>query len=247
VVFPDSDNGGATDACHTIGFGADLCSSILPSSSMGLPRTLRHFLEGGATGSFPDSVRVVRSSVPVVFDPPRKVLWHSDTVLGEGLFPCSRPRSLVLCPSHFIPRHWIRRMLTLPELFRLYQLPLELDTGLRTLSPDTWLPFKDSPPPDLYVSIFRQMWSVEGGFWEDKKGIVEDKKELVVKGKKLVGRKVEKIGRKFKSRWTRNCLWNVGRKFTSRWTRFCHVSRLPWRRCWHRHQSRRPTPPLDPV
>ena len=204
VVFPDSDNGGATDAYHTIGFGADLCSSILPSSSMGLPRTLRHFLDGGATGSFPDSVRVVRSSVPVVLDPPRKVLWHSDTVLGEGLFPCSRPRSLVLCPSHFFPRHWIRRMLTLPELFRLYQLPLELDTGLRTLSPDTWLPFEDSPPPDLYVSIFRQMWGVEGGFCEDKEGedkkgivegIVEDEKALLVKGKE-VGREEGGEGRK---------------------------------------------------
>ncbi len=105
VVFPDSDNGGATDACHTIGFGVDLCSGILPSSSMGLPRTLRHFLDGGATGSFPDSVRVVRSSVPVVINPPHKVLWHSDMLLGEGLFPCSWPRSLVLCPSHFFPRH----------------------------------------------------------------------------------------------------------------------------------------------
>ena len=91
VVFPDSDNGGATDSCHMIGFGADSCLGILPSSSMGLPRTFRHFLDGGATGSFPDAVRVVRSSVPVVIDPPRKVLWHSDTVLGEGLFPCSRP------------------------------------------------------------------------------------------------------------------------------------------------------------
>ena len=189
VVFPDSDNGGATDAYHMIGFGAGLCLSILPSSSMGLPCTLRHFLDGGATGSFPDSVQVVRSSVPVGFDPQRKVLWHSDTVLGEGLLPCSRPRSLVLCPSHFFPRHWIRRMLTLPELFCLYQLPLELDTGLCTLSPDTWLPFEDSPPPDLYVSIFRQIWGVEGGFWEDKKGIVEgiveDEKALLVKGEEV--------------------------------------------------------------
>ena len=91
VVFPDSDNGGATDACHMIGFSAELCSGILPSSLMGLPCTLCHFLDGGATGSFPDSVQVVRSSVPVIINPPRKVLWHSDTVLGEGLFPCSRP------------------------------------------------------------------------------------------------------------------------------------------------------------
>ena len=85
-------------------------------------------------------------------------------------------------------------MLTLPELFCLYQLPLELDTGLQIFSPDTWLPFEDSPPPDLYVSIFCQMWSVEGGFWEDKKGIVEEK-ALKVKGEE-VGREEGGEGRK---------------------------------------------------
>ena len=85
-------------------------------------------------------------------------------------------------------------MLTLPELFCLYQLPLELDTGLHILSPDTWLPFEDSPPPDLYVSIFRQMWSVEGGFGEDMKGIVKEK-ALEVKGEE-VGREEGGEGRK---------------------------------------------------
>ena len=95
-------------------------------------------------------------------------------------------------------------MLTLPELFCLYQLPLELDTGLQIFSPDTWLPFEDSPPPDLYVSIFCQMWGVEGGFCEDKEGedkkgivegIVEDEKALLVKGEE-VGREEGGEGRK---------------------------------------------------
>jgi len=86
VVFRDSDNGGATDAYHTIGFGTNLGSGILPSSSMGLPCTLRHFLDGGATGSFPDSVRVVRSLVPVVIDkgsstslPANNLFWGGRT------------------------------------------------------------------------------------------------------------------------------------------------------------------------
>ena len=169
VAFPDSDNGGATDACHMTGFGFNLRSGILPSSLMGLPCTLRHFLDGGAKGSFPDSSRVVRSSIPVVVDPLHKVLWHSEAVLGKGIFPCSWPRSLVLCPSHFFPWHWIRHTLPLPELRCLYKLPLfELDTGSRDLSSGTWLRFEDSPPPDLYVSIFCQMWSVEGRVVEDK-------------------------------------------------------------------------------
>ena len=62
-------------------------------------------------------------------------------------------------------------MLTLPELLHLYQLRLELDMVLRVLSPDTWLPFEDSPPPDLYVSIFCQMWSVEGGLGRIRRGL----------------------------------------------------------------------------
>ena len=84
-------------------------------------------------------------------------------------------------------------MFTLPDLFHLYQLPLELDMGLRILSPDTWLPFEDSPPPDLNVSIFHQMWSVEGVLWEDNKVIVDDKR--VVKGEE-VGREDSVEGRK---------------------------------------------------
>ncbi len=58
VSFLDAENGGATDACHVIGFGGDLCLDILPRSSKGLPLTLCHFLDGGAKGLFPESSRV---------------------------------------------------------------------------------------------------------------------------------------------------------------------------------------------
>jgi hypothetical protein len=116
VSFLDSENGGATDACHVLGFGRDLGSDGLATASKGLPLTLRHFLDGGAKGAFPKTSRVPRSSVSVVDDPPRSVvLWHLDTVRGEGLFPCTLPRSLVYCPSHFFPGQWLRRSLTLPE------------------------------------------------------------------------------------------------------------------------------------
>jgi hypothetical protein len=104
VSFLDAENGGATDACHVIGFGGDLCLDILPMSSNGLPLTLRHFLDGGAKGSFPESLRVPRLAVLVIADPPRLLLRHLDAVLGKGLFPCSTLRSLVYCPSHFFPR-----------------------------------------------------------------------------------------------------------------------------------------------
>jgi hypothetical protein len=107
VSFLDLENGGVTNACHVLGFGRDLGLDSLPMASKGLPLTLHHFLDGGAKGAFPKTSRVPRSSVLVVDDPPRSVMWHLDMVLGEGLFPCTRPRSLVYCPSHFFPGQWI--------------------------------------------------------------------------------------------------------------------------------------------
>jgi hypothetical protein len=51
----------------------------------------------------------------------------------------------------------------LPELLRLYRLPLTLDPLLRDLDPERGLPFEDAPAPDVFVSIFRQLWGVCGG------------------------------------------------------------------------------------
>ncbi len=165
ISFLDAEIGGATDACFVIKFGADLGSSTLPRPVAGLPRTLRHFVNGGTPGSFPPDSRVLQSSLPLLDNPPCKVLWHMDAVCGEGLFPRSRPLSLVYCPSHFFPWHWIRRPLALSELLWLHQLPLALDLLFWDLTPSGILPFKDSPPPDLFVSIFRQLWEngSEGG------------------------------------------------------------------------------------
>ena len=120
-------------------------------ASKDLPLTLPHFLDGGAKGAFPQTSRVPRSSVSEVDDPPRSVLWHLDTVRGEGLFPCTCPRSLVYCPSHFFSGQWIRRSLTLSELLRLYRLPLTLDPLLRDLDPERGLPFEDAPATDVFV------------------------------------------------------------------------------------------------
>jgi hypothetical protein len=53
VSFVDANIGGAMDACHMFGFGGDLALDVLPCLLMGLPRTLRHFLDRGTTGFFP--------------------------------------------------------------------------------------------------------------------------------------------------------------------------------------------------
>ncbi len=163
VFFLDADNGGATDACHMFGFGHDLCSSILPASDRGLARTLRHFLDGGTEGRFLNSQTVLKSTIPELLDPPCKVLWHDDVVLAAGLFPCLMPGARVYCPSHFFPTKWIARPLSTIELLRLYQLPFSLDAWLGGLEPAKGLPFEDSPTPDLFTSIFRQLWGVIRG------------------------------------------------------------------------------------
>jgi hypothetical protein len=161
VLFLDSIIGGAADAHYMFGFSEDLGSNVLPNLVMGLPRTLCHFMDGGTSGFFPPKSRVLRSTVPLLADPPRKVLRHLDVVLGEGLFPSSRPLSEVFFPSHFFPRHWVRHPLSLVEMLRLHQLPLSMDPLLRDLSPANGLPFADSPSPDLFVSLFWQLWGAE--------------------------------------------------------------------------------------
>jgi len=187
VFFLDADNGGATDACHVFGFGHDLCSSILPASDYGLARTLRHFLDGGTEGRSLNSQTVLKSTIPELLDPPRKVLWHDDVVLAAGLFPCLVPGARVYCPSHFCPTKWIARPLSTVELLRLYQLPLLLDAWLGGLEPAKGLPFKDLPAPDLFTSIFRQLWGViEGGLGlnltleegEEEEGVEGKEEEL---------------------------------------------------------------------
>ena len=163
VSFLDSDNGGATNACHVLGFERDLGLDVLPMASKGLPPTLHHFLDGGAKGAFPKTSRVPCSSVSVVDDPPWLVLWHLDMVLGEGLFPCIVHVLWVCCPSHFFPGQWIQRTLTLPELLRLYRLPLLLDPLLGELNPERGLSFEDAPAPDVFILIFRQFGGGCGG------------------------------------------------------------------------------------
>ena len=119
VFFLDSDNGGATDACHVFGFGDNLGSNTLPVSDRGLARTVRHFLDGGTEGRFLDSQRVLKSTIPESPSPPQRVLWHNDVVMSAGLFPCLSPGSRVYCPSHFFPTSWIARPLSTIELLRL--------------------------------------------------------------------------------------------------------------------------------
>jgi hypothetical protein len=137
-------------------------------------RILRHFLDRGTMGFFPGTARVAQLAVPAVDQAPWKVLWHLDAVLGEGLFPCTRPLSEVYCPSHFFPRQWVWQLLSILEFPRLYQLPLGMDPLLRQHSPTHGLPFEDYPPPNLFISIFQQLWEDSNGRGYSSKSVSEE-------------------------------------------------------------------------
>ena len=92
-------------------------------------------------------------------------MWHNDALLPQGLFSCQYPQARVYCKSAFHPGSFAKRSLTTEELLRLYQLPLDMDKSIVEIVV-RWkngVPFEDTPPPEMYASIFRQLWSEDMG------------------------------------------------------------------------------------
>ncbi len=90
-------------------------------------------------------------------------------MLLEGLFPCHAPEALLYAPSYMLKNRYFTCGLTMSERLRLHQLPLAMDPLLAGLNPGTPFPFEDSPSPETYTSVFRQLWGtcVGGGarYW----------------------------------------------------------------------------------
>jgi hypothetical protein len=156
----DAATGGITDVRYLLGFGNDLSSPYIPVVEAGLHRTVRHILDGGVKGVFPT---VAKSSLPALIQPPRSALWHGEVLRLEGLFPCRFPDARVFCPSHRMPTRWTVCTLTIGEKLQLFRMPLAMDGVLGGLRSSSQLPFADSPLPEIYTSIFRQLWGVDGG------------------------------------------------------------------------------------
>jgi hypothetical protein len=155
MVVADSAVGGVTDGCHLIGFGHDLDSCVIPTVERGLPLVLRHFLDGGIEGDF----RVVsKSSLPPLDAPLRTVLLHNGFARAERLLPCRTPDIMVYAPSYKLCKHRVTRRLTTLEQLRLRQIPLSMDPHLSGLSSGGTSPFEDSLSPEVFTSIFRQLW-----------------------------------------------------------------------------------------
>jgi hypothetical protein len=109
-------------------------------------------------------------------------------VLAIRLSPCLLPGARVYCPLHFFPTKWFACPLSIIERLRLHQLPLSFDSLFGSLEPDKGLPFKDSPAPDLFTSIFCQLWGVVGGGYrldlrlEEANKLEGETEEVVDKG-----------------------------------------------------------------
>ena len=181
VVVGDAAVGGAMDGRYLLGFGRDLGSDVTPAVEPGLCLVLCHFLDGGVKGSFPV---VTRASLPPLDTPARAVIMHNGVVRPEGLFPCRMPAALVYAPSYKLSGRWVIRQLTTLEQLRLRQLPLSMDPLLSGLSSRNTLPFEDSLSPEVFTSVFRQLWgAIVGGCGvgdvgrKDKEDYVPDKED----------------------------------------------------------------------
>jgi hypothetical protein len=155
LIIANSAVGRATDGCHMLGFGRDLGSQVTPMVEAGLLRTLQHFLDGGAKGRFA-SVR--KTSLPLLDKPAQAVLFDNRIVQLEGLFLCRAPEALVYAPSYKLKDRYFTRGLTMSKRLRLHQLLLAIDPLLAGLNPGTPCPFEDSPSPEIYTSVFHQLW-----------------------------------------------------------------------------------------
>ena len=66
LVIGDAASGGVTDAQHLMGFGCNLGLVNPLQVEPGLPRTVRHVLDGGVEGPFP---MVLKNTLPMSVNP----------------------------------------------------------------------------------------------------------------------------------------------------------------------------------
>jgi hypothetical protein len=130
------------------------------TAGQNLPHVLHHFLDGGVEGRFSS---VPKALLPELVNPAWTVMLHNKIVCHEGLFPCHFPDILVYSPSYKLHNRWVVRGLTLTEQLRLHQLPLSMDPLLAGLNSRGVLPFEDVPSPEIYTSIFCQLWGTYVG------------------------------------------------------------------------------------
>lgn len=128
-----------------------------------LERCLKHFWKPAAV--LPRSVQTC-SIPPTVTGYHRSALMLNDCLRLEGLLPVTNPCISVCGPSVFYPRSFVRRPLTREEFLAVYDIPTRLHQPLLlqpTWNASTPLPFEFDLSSAIVASIFRQLWSSDGG------------------------------------------------------------------------------------
>ena len=123
--YSDRACGGATTNRFLVGFSPSFGSP--PALTADVQRSLRHYVNGGVEGRFS---RISVDAFPHIKDPPRRVVNFDDCVRVEGLMPGDNPTALVLCPSYFLKKHWVKRRLVASELMGLFQIPSSMEDYL---------------------------------------------------------------------------------------------------------------------
>jgi hypothetical protein len=154
LVIGNAASGGATDVHHLLGFGTPLHLLVMPRVELGLPRLVRHVLDGGVEGSFPT---VLQDSIPPLTNPARAVLIHNGILCPEGLLPCHAPDIGIYAPLYRMPGRWAVQSLTFEKKLQIYQMPLNIDPLLAVWKSCKHLPFEDTPSPELYTLVFCQL------------------------------------------------------------------------------------------
>ena len=147
---------------------------MVPSPNTIVERSLQHFLDPQVSPF--DAPQVGAGTFEHLEGlPPERRPMEGVSVQGallpQGLLALKDHRVLVLAPSIHHPGSRILRPLSINERLRMHQSPLELDAFVRgppTEGADarSWKLVQDiseSLTPDMYVSMFRQLWGFNGG------------------------------------------------------------------------------------
>jgi hypothetical protein len=170
----DARAGGCTDATYQVGFRSQFELNPVPSSNSTIERSLVHFLDPKVSPF--DATRVTKSLfVDLEVLPPVRRPMRGKSVQGallpQGLLALRDHRELVMASSVYHPGFRILRRVSVRERLRMHQSPLELDAFIERARGDkeearSWGLVKEiseSLTPDMYVSLFRQLWLIEGG------------------------------------------------------------------------------------
>lgn len=162
VYYPHRTYGGATTAVHLVaysaGFGHNWNSFKHPPD---VARSIAHAWSPAAKVRF----RLCQKGLEPLSGAHHKVLWSDKAVRIEGLLPIWAPNSYFIGPSVYQHNRLVSRRLTSAEYLHVFDMPSKFHSAFLDESWNTRerFPFFEAISPTITASIFRHLWSCEGG------------------------------------------------------------------------------------